>query len=76
VAELEKEMRRAGGALLESVELFDEYRGDQVPEGKRSLAFRLVYRVADRTLTDEDVEPVHSKVRDGLEEKFQILLRS
>jgi phenylalanyl-tRNA synthetase beta chain len=40
------------------------------------LAFRLVYRVADRTLTDEDVEPVHSKVRDGLEEKFQILLRS
>jgi phenylalanyl-tRNA synthetase beta chain len=76
VLELEKEMRRAGGALLESVELFDEYRGDQVPEGKRSLAFRLVYRVADRTLTDEDVEPVHSKVRDGLEEKFQILLRS
>jgi phenylalanyl-tRNA synthetase beta chain len=76
VAELERTIKKAGGKLLDSVTLFDEYRGENVPEGKRSLAFRLVYRTGDRTLTDEDVEPVHSKVRDALVEKFSVDLRS
>jgi len=47
-----------------------------VPEGSRSLAFRLVYRACDRTLTDVDINPVHQKVRDLLEEKFKATLRS
>ncbi|MCA1903884.1 MAG: hypothetical protein LDL47_03485, partial [Cyanobacteria bacterium KgW148] len=64
------------GSLLENVSLFDEYKGEGVPEGHRSLAFRLVYRLPDRTLTDEDVNPVHQKVRDMLEEKFSVILRS
>jgi phenylalanyl-tRNA synthetase beta chain len=76
VAEIERAIRQVAGTLLESVELFDEYRGDNVPAGKRSLAFRLVYRAIDRTLTDDDVEPVHQKVRETLEEKFQAELRS
>lgn len=76
VSEIERAVRQAGGPLLESVELFDEYRGDGVPSGKRSLAFRLVYRASDRTLTDDDVEPVHQNVRETLEEKFQVSLRS
>ncbi|MBW4537907.1 MAG: phenylalanine--tRNA ligase subunit beta [Myxacorys chilensis ATA2-1-KO14] len=76
VADLQRTIVKAGGTLLESVELFDQYRGDRVPEGQRSLAFRLVYRASDRTLTDEDVDPVHQKVRDALAEKFQVELRS
>jgi len=76
VAEIQKVMNKAAGSLLESVELFDEYRGENVPEGQRSLAFRLVYRASDRTLTDEDIEPVHQKVREALSEKFQVTLRS
>jgi phenylalanyl-tRNA synthetase beta chain len=76
VAEIERTIRHAGKSLLESVQLFDEYRGDRVPEGKRSLAFRLVYRASDRTLTDDDVEPIHAKVRDALVEKFGVELRS
>ncbi|HEY9850204.1 MAG TPA: phenylalanine--tRNA ligase subunit beta [Leptolyngbyaceae cyanobacterium] len=76
VAELEKTMAKAAGDLLESVQLFDQYRGENVPEGQRSLAFRLVYRSSDRTLTDEDIEPVHQKVRDALLEKFSVNLRS
>jgi phenylalanyl-tRNA synthetase beta chain len=76
VAEIERVVRQAAGTLLESVELFDEYRGETVPEGKRSLAFRLTYRASDRTLTDEEIEPVHQKVREALEEKFQVSLRS
>lgn len=76
VADLEKGMRKAAGALLESITLFDEYRGEHVPAGQRSLGFRLVYRASDRTLTDNDIDPVHQKVRDVLQEKFRVTLRS
>ncbi|MBD1866369.1 phenylalanine--tRNA ligase subunit beta [Cyanobacteria bacterium FACHB-471] len=76
VSEIERAIKKAAGTLLESVELFDEYRGENVPKGKRSLALRLVYRAGDRTLTDEDVEPVHRKVRDALIEKFGVDPRS
>ena len=76
VAEFEKAITYSAGEMLESVELFDEYRGENVPTGQRSLAFRLVYRASDRTLTDEEVEPVHQKVRESLVEKFSVNLRS
>ena len=76
VTEIEKAITKAGKSLLDTVELFDEYRGENVPEGQRSLAFRLNYRSQERTLTDSDVEPVHQKVRDSLVEKFGVSLRS
>lgn len=76
VSDLEKLMVRTGGKLLESVTLFDEYRGENVPAGQRSLAFRLIYRAPDRTLTDGDIDPVHQKVRTALEKQFQVTLRS
>ncbi|MBK4730821.1 phenylalanine--tRNA ligase subunit beta [Oxynema sp. CENA135] len=76
VAQLAKVMQKAGGSLLESVDLFDEYRGQNVPEGQRSLAFRLIYRGGDRTLTDEEVEKTHQKVRDLLVKQFEVSLRS
>ncbi|MDZ8259776.1 phenylalanine--tRNA ligase subunit beta [Nostoc sp. ChiQUE01b] len=76
VVEIEKVITKAGKDLLESVELFDEYRGENVPEGQRSLAFRLIYRASDRTLTEAEVEPVHNKVRQALVEKFGVNLRS
>ena len=58
------------------MEVFDEYRGKNVPEGQRSLAFRLVYRVGDRTLTDTDIDPLQQKVRDALVQQFNVNLRS
>lgn len=76
VAEIERATQKAAGTLLQSVELFDEYQGESVPTGQRSLAFRLIYRASDRTLTDEEVEPVHQKVREALVEKFGVSLRS
>jgi len=76
VADIQRAVHQTAGNLLESVNLFDEYRGENVPKGQRSLAFRLIYRASDRTLTDEDVEPVHQKVREILQEKFQANLRS
>jgi phenylalanyl-tRNA synthetase beta chain len=76
VAEITEAISQAGGKLLQQIELFDEYKGKNVPEGQRSLAFNLVYRSIDRTLTDGDVEPSLQKVRDALVAKFQVTLRS
>ena len=76
VTAIEKVMNKAGGKLLQKVEVFDEYKGKNVPEGQRSLAFNLVYQASDRTLTDQDVDPVHQKVRDTLVKKFDVTLRS
>ena len=76
VTDLEKAMNKAGGKLLQKVEVFDEYKGKNVPEGQRSLAFNLLYQASDRTLTDKDVDPVHQKVRDSLVKKFDVQLRS
>jgi phenylalanyl-tRNA synthetase beta chain len=76
VAEIEEVIRQAAGPLLQSVQLFDEYRGQGVPPGQRSLAFRLVYRALDRTLTDAEVEAAQNQVRAQLEKHFPVTLRS
>ncbi|MEM6251889.1 MAG: phenylalanine--tRNA ligase subunit beta [Cyanobacteria bacterium P01_D01_bin.156] len=76
VTDLEKLIIRTGGKLLETVTLFDEYRGKGVPEGQRSLAFRMFYRASDRTLTDQDIDPIQDKIRAALEKKFKVSLRS
>ena len=73
---IEKVIGKAGGKLLQRVEVFDEYKGKNVPEGQRSLAFNLFYQASDRTLTDKDVDLVHQKVRDTLVKKFDVTLRS
>ncbi|AUC61098.1 phenylalanyl-tRNA synthetase beta subunit PheT [Cyanobacterium sp. HL-69] len=76
VAEITNAMRKAGGKTLVDVKLFDEYRGESVEEGKRSLAFSLVYKSPDGTLKDSDVDPIHNKVRDKLAKQFPVELRS
>ncbi len=80
VATIEQAIHKAVGtgkeSLLASVELIDEFRGESVPTGQRSLAFRLIYRASDRTLTDEEINPIHQKVRQVLEQQFQVSLRS
>ncbi|HEY3364706.1 MAG TPA: phenylalanine--tRNA ligase subunit beta [Symbiobacteriaceae bacterium] len=55
------------GELIEEVTLFDRYQGEHVKPGWVSLAYRITYRAADRTLTDADVEAVHGKVRAALQ---------
>lgn len=59
---IEQSMRAAGGKLLESVRLFDIYRGKGVEPGKKSMAYSLAYRVPDRTLTAEEVDSAHAKL--------------
>ena len=55
-----------GGELLQSVEVFDVYRGDQVGEGEKSLAMRLQFRALDRTLSDEEVDPLMKSIVESL----------
>ncbi len=62
--------------LLENIFIFDVYRGRPVPKGKKSLAFRFIYRAKDHTLTETEVLAVHSPLVDNLLEKFKAEMRS
>ena len=53
-ADVEAALREGAGDLLESIRLFDVFTGDQVGEGRKSLAFALRFRAPDRTLTEEE----------------------
>jgi len=66
---------KSGKQMLESVELFDRYMGKQVAAGKCSLAFRLVYRSMEKTLTEEEVTKRHDKILKMLEHQFEATLR-
>ena len=61
-------LRGAAGEMLEDVRVFDVYTGEQVGEGRRSLALALTFRAADRTLTDEDVAPLRERIVAALAE--------
>ena len=75
VGRIEDVIRSYGGPILEEVRLFDVYRGKQVEEGKKSVAFSLIYRDKEKTLTDEEVTKVHSGVLDALKDKLNAVLR-
>ena len=64
--EVEAKVREAGGDLLDAVELFDVYRGEQIGKGRKSLALRLEFRSPSRTLTDADVASVRSSIEAAL----------
>jgi phenylalanyl-tRNA synthetase beta chain len=68
-------LRAAGGDLLESVTLFDVYRGPTIPRGARSLAHRLRFCAPDRTLTDEEVGVLRAVCIEAVEVEFGATLR-
>jgi phenylalanyl-tRNA synthetase beta chain len=73
--ELQKTIIEAGGKLLKEVTIFDVYKGDRLPDGKKSIAFSLRYYDPERTLTDEEVTAVHEKVIQAVEQQFGATLR-
>ena len=68
-------VRETAGELLESVHVFDIYTGERLGADKKSAALSLVYRHAERTLTDEEVTELHSHVVTKLEQSFAAELR-
>ncbi len=75
VGRMETIIREEGKPILERVQLFDVYRGKQVEEGKKSVAFTLTYRDREKTLTDEEVAKVHDRVLETLKNKVNAVLR-
>ena len=75
VQEIDETIRKAGGNIVEKVELFDIYKGKQIPEGKKSIAYAIAYRDENKTLTDNEVNKVHEKILRSLEYKLGATLR-
>jgi phenylalanyl-tRNA synthetase beta chain len=75
-ADLLAAIREAAGELLRELEVFDEYRGEQIGQGKRSLAFRLAFGSLEGTLTDEDVAPLRASIVDAVASRFDAVLRA
>jgi phenylalanyl-tRNA synthetase beta chain len=71
--QVEREMRRTAGPLLESAGVFDEYRAAGL--AGRSVAWRLIFRAADRTLRDEEVDAIVKRMLAVLKEEFDVRLR-
>ena len=74
-SDVEASLVEAAGELLEAVWLFDVYRGDQVGEGRRSLAYRLRFCALDRTLTDEEVAALRARSIEAVEARLGAQLR-
>ncbi len=68
-------VKQAKPANLESVELFDVFRGKNVPEGQKSLAYAFTYRAADKTLTDPEVNAAHDKIVAAFKAQLQATVR-
>jgi len=69
-------VKQAKAAHLESVELFDVFRGKGIPEGQKSLAYAFTYRASEKTLTDAEVNSAHEKVLHGLKTQLAAELRA
>ncbi len=69
-------VRQAKPENLETVELFDVYRGENVPEGQKSVAYSFTYRRPDRTLTDTEINTTHEKLTVALRDKLKATLRA
>lgn len=75
VQEIEETIRKAGGNLVEKVQLFDIYKGAQIPDGKKSIAYAIAYRDEKKTLEDKDITKVHNRILQALEHKLGAVLR-
>lgn len=73
---VEELIRSSGGEIVTEVRLFDVYRGAQVGNGKKSLAYSLTYQSTDRTLTDEEVAKIRERIIRKLEAELNARLRS
>ncbi|NOX90330.1 MAG: phenylalanine--tRNA ligase subunit beta [Calditrichaeota bacterium] len=74
-ADVVEYVRKNGGSLLKSVEIFDVYQGENIPEGKRSLGLRLRYQSTERTLSDQEVDKYFQQIINKTTKHFSASLR-
>jgi phenylalanyl-tRNA synthetase beta chain len=75
-AQVEASIRASAGDLLERLHLFDEYTGKGIPDGTRSLAWRLTFRHPERTLRDKEIEGRRSKILSVLDKELHVRQRT
>ena len=75
-ADIVATIRKAGKALVDDVRMIDEYRGEQVPEGKRGLTYSITYRSSERTLVDREAANCHKRIVRALQARFGARLRT
>ncbi len=75
VRDIEKVLKQRGGKILEEIRLFDVYKGEQVPESMKSVAYTLTFRSLEKTLVDEEVNTVMDKILHGLKTNLNAALR-
>ena len=75
-ADLAAAARETGGAELREARVFDVYRGEQVPAGKKSIAIALAFQSSERTLSDEDAAGLRARIVRELAERFGAELRT
>jgi phenylalanyl-tRNA synthetase beta chain len=68
-------VKQAKAPNLETVELFDVFRGKHVPDGQKSLAYAFTYRAIDKTLTDSEVNAAHTKVVEAFKAQLKATVR-
>jgi phenylalanyl-tRNA synthetase beta chain len=75
-ARVESLIRQTGGRSVSAVRLFDVYRGGQIGEGKKSLAYSLTYQAPNKTMTDAEAAAIRNKIVKRLEQEVGAKLRS
>ncbi len=76
VGDIEKLMRKHSKSLIEKIELFDVYTGEQIPDDMKSVAYSIIYRAKDRTLRDEEVNEIQDSIVEDLKRTYNAELRS
>ena len=69
-------IKKNGANMIKQVEVFDIYKGEHVEKGYKSISLKLVYESYEQTLKDNDINPVHEKVLEALNAKYNATLRS
>jgi len=62
VADVLNIINSVGGELIQDVDLFDMYEGQELPQGKKNLAFHIIYQASNRTLIDEEIDKIHNQI--------------
>ncbi|TFJ93940.1 phenylalanine--tRNA ligase subunit beta [Lentibacillus salicampi] len=73
---IQEAIAEAGDPLVKNVQIFDVYKGEHLPEGKKSIAYSLFYQDPDKTLKDDEVEQSYQQIVSTINEKFNAYVRS
>ena len=73
--DIEEAIREEGKDLVRTIEVFDLYKGQQIEQDKKSLAYTVEYRSDEKTLKDEDVTEIHKNIQENLVKKLGAQIR-